>query len=268
MSDIFVSYAKDDRERAKLLADALVEIGWSVFWDREIPVGLNWYSHVGEALSGARCVVVCWSQASIKSDWVIEEAGEARGRRILIPVLLDIPEPPLGFRTAQALDISGWDGDPKAAVFRQLVGGVERLLGTRRNLVEPSLAQKAEAERQAGAEHQAEVERQAETEPQAETERNQKLEWQAVADIERYGISRVRVDYFHTCGYRYTKLEDAVAQAKRQRFPAESNVEVGPEDTAEMERLGITHEPVDHYRFGVHRYTSLEDAVAAAKRKR
>ena len=35
-------------------------------------------------------------------------------------------------------------------------------------------------------------------------------------EMERYGITRVPVDYFHVGEYRYTVLADAVAQAKRE----------------------------------------------------
>jgi len=35
------------------------------------------------------------------------------------------------------------------------------------------------------------------------------------AEMRRYGIKRVPVDYFHINGFRYTDLKDAVAQAKR-----------------------------------------------------
>lgn len=34
-------------------------------------------------------------------------------------------------------------------------------------------------------------------------------------DMQKYGITRVPVDYFHINGFRYTVLKDAVAQAKR-----------------------------------------------------
>lgn len=34
-------------------------------------------------------------------------------------------------------------------------------------------------------------------------------------EMARYGITRVPVDYFHYKGFRYTALEDAVAEAKR-----------------------------------------------------
>jgi hypothetical protein len=35
--------------------------------------------------------------------------------------------------------------------------------------------------------------------------------------MERYGISRTPVDYFHYGRYRYTNLADAIAQAERDQ---------------------------------------------------
>lgn len=35
-------------------------------------------------------------------------------------------------------------------------------------------------------------------------------------EMDGYGISCVPVDYFHLGQYRYTHLEDAIAEAKRQ----------------------------------------------------
>lgn len=41
---------------------------------------------------------------------------------------------------------------------------------------------------------------------------------QDVADeMVRYGITRVPVDYFYYKEFRYTNLEDALAQAKREQ---------------------------------------------------
>jgi hypothetical protein len=37
MSDIFISYAREDRPRAEAIAKALEEHGWSVWWDWNIP---------------------------------------------------------------------------------------------------------------------------------------------------------------------------------------------------------------------------------------
>jgi TIR domain-containing protein len=39
VTDIFISYASEDRERAGQLAQAFGAMGWSVWWDRRIIVG-------------------------------------------------------------------------------------------------------------------------------------------------------------------------------------------------------------------------------------
>lgn len=35
------------------------------------------------------------------------------------------------------------------------------------------------------------------------------------AEMEKHGITRIPVDYFHCGEFRYTNLKDAIAQAKR-----------------------------------------------------
>lgn len=37
------------------------------------------------------------------------------------------------------------------------------------------------------------------------------------AEMRKYGIKRIPIDYFHINGFRYTDLKDAVAQAKRTK---------------------------------------------------
>lgn len=55
MNDIFVSYANGDRAVAQQLADALEALGWSVWWDREIPFGKPFDQVIEEELNAARC---------------------------------------------------------------------------------------------------------------------------------------------------------------------------------------------------------------------
>ena len=40
---------------------------------------------------------------------------------------------------------------------------------------------------------------------------------EAAEEMAKYGITRVPVDYFHFGVFRYTNLEDAVAEAKRDQ---------------------------------------------------
>ena len=70
-----------------------------------------------------------WSDSSVESDWVLEEAGDARDRNVLIPVFIDQVQPPLGFRRLQALDLTAWSGHSDSADFRRLVTDMERILG-------------------------------------------------------------------------------------------------------------------------------------------
>jgi formylglycine-generating enzyme required for sulfatase activity len=129
MSDIFISYAREDLEAARRLAAALEGQGWSVFWDRTIPAGKSWRAVIGAELTDARCVVVLWSQHSVTSDFVLEEADRGLRRRVLIPVFIDDVEPPLGFGSIHAADLSAWNGNHKDAVIRQLFGDVAGVLG-------------------------------------------------------------------------------------------------------------------------------------------
>ena len=89
MSDIFISYARADKEKAELLANAFSRKGWSVWWDREIPPGKSFDETIENALSSARCVVVLWSKTSVSSRWVKTEAAEGAERGILVPALID-----------------------------------------------------------------------------------------------------------------------------------------------------------------------------------
>src|SRR5262245_36399631 len=121
MADIFISFAHEDEVRVQGLVHALEELGWTVFWDRHIPAGQTWRSYIGESLNEARCVMVAWSRHSIDSQWVMEEADEGQKRRILVPVLLDAVEPPIGFRSIQAGDLVGWTPGRPSPRFDQLI---------------------------------------------------------------------------------------------------------------------------------------------------
>jgi hypothetical protein len=129
MADIFISYAREDRSRIEPLAKSLQDLGWSVFWDRTIPTGKTWRQVIGDALKNARSVIVAWSQNSIESDWVQEEADRGRRRNILIPILIDNVDPPLGFGAIQAADLVNWDPAKSSSEFDKLIVDISAILG-------------------------------------------------------------------------------------------------------------------------------------------
>lgn len=130
MPDIFISYAREDRETAAQLAHALEAEGWSVWWDRHIPAGKRFDEVISASLDGAKCVIALWSQAAVASQWVAEEAEEGKERGILIPALIEAVEPPLGFRRLHAADLVGWDGAPAHAGLRQMIGDICQVMST------------------------------------------------------------------------------------------------------------------------------------------
>jgi formylglycine-generating enzyme required for sulfatase activity len=130
VSDIFLSYAREDRPRVKPVVDALAASGWSVWWDRTIIPGQIFERVIQTALDQAQCVVVLWSRHSVDSDWVQTEADEGQRRGVLIPALLDEVEIPLPFRRIQAANLVGWQGALPHAGFDELARGVEGILKT------------------------------------------------------------------------------------------------------------------------------------------
>jgi TIR domain len=129
MTDVFLSYCSEDRERVGVLARALQVAGWSVFWDVSIAPGKAWRSEIAKQVATARIMLVVWSRCSINSDWVKEEAEQAKKRRILFPIRIDPVLPPFGFGEVQAMDFSAWDGSADAAVVRQLLDYLSSAIG-------------------------------------------------------------------------------------------------------------------------------------------
>jgi hypothetical protein len=128
MSDIFISYSSEDQDRISPLVDALKKTGWSVFWDRTIPAGKTRRQVIDSEIQGCRSLVVVWTNNSVTSDWVLEEAEIGRSRGILIPVLLDKVKPPVGFRAVQAADLVSWNGDSLSPGFSRLIGDITAIL--------------------------------------------------------------------------------------------------------------------------------------------
>jgi TIR domain len=129
MSDIFISYSAEDRSRAQVIAQLLEGQGWSIFWDRTIPIGRTWRDVIRKELDEARCVIVLWSKISIGSGWVQDEADDAKRRRVLVPVLIEDVLPPIGFRSIQAADLTNWDGTEATPSVRTLVQGITGIIG-------------------------------------------------------------------------------------------------------------------------------------------
>jgi len=121
VADIFLSYASQDRNRVAPIVQAIERRGWTVWWDRHIDAGTAYDREIEHAIDEAQCVVVVWTEQSVESDWVRNEAAEGLERGMLVPVCIDPVRPPLAFRRTQTIDLSSNDASVDA-----LIEGIRR----------------------------------------------------------------------------------------------------------------------------------------------
>jgi hypothetical protein len=129
MADIFISYAREDRQWVETLANALQADGFSVWWDWDLLVGKRYREAIETELSSAKAAVVVWSQYSIHSDFVRDEAEEGQQRNILVPILKETVRPPAGFRQLQTADLTTWSGGIEHAEFQRMLRGIAHVVG-------------------------------------------------------------------------------------------------------------------------------------------
>jgi hypothetical protein len=129
VTDVFLSYASEDRDRAAMLARSLEASGWSVWWDRKIVAGHAFDEAIERELETARSVVVLWSASSVESEWVKNEAAAAAERGVLVPASIERVKIPLEFRRKQTADLVDWTGDTTHEGFQGLCAGIADRVG-------------------------------------------------------------------------------------------------------------------------------------------
>ena len=106
-TDVFISYARDDRPRVQTIVGSLTNAGLTVFWDPKIPAGVSYTDFIAQALDHSRLVLVVWSRKAARSDWVIAEAEYARVRKRLISCRIEDCSLGPPFNTFHTVDIGG-----------------------------------------------------------------------------------------------------------------------------------------------------------------
>ena len=131
MTDLFLSYKAEDRERVAPLVRALEEDGLTVWWDAHIGAGDSWRETILRHLEAAKCVIVVWSRRSVgpHGEFVRDEATRALKRKTYFPVRIDKVNPPLGFGESQALNLHGWNGERSDPRYQALLSTLCARLG-------------------------------------------------------------------------------------------------------------------------------------------
>jgi tetratricopeptide (TPR) repeat protein len=128
VSDIFVSYKKEDRPIVERFVTALLAAGKEVWWDNALTPNEAWDAMIERQIAAARVVIVLWSPRSIQSDWVRSEAHYAQDHHKIVPVMIESCSIPLAFMLRQAVDLTDGKfgpGNPNWAKLLEWIDAVE-----------------------------------------------------------------------------------------------------------------------------------------------
>ena len=128
MADVFVSYARSDKERVAPLVSAIEAQGWSVWWDPEIAAGQQFDDQIEAEMNAASAVLVVWTPTSVASRWVRGEAREAADRGILVPVRFDDARLPMDVRAIHTTNLDGWGGNPGSQPFQEVLRAIGAMI--------------------------------------------------------------------------------------------------------------------------------------------
>lgn len=132
MPDVFMSYNRQDKETAQLVARCLSAEGFDVWWDADLRAGEAYDEVTERNLRAAAAVVVLWSKQSVNSKWVRAEATVGERSSILVPALIEDCDRPVRFELVQTADLTRWRGDREAPAWRMFVMDVRRAVDARR----------------------------------------------------------------------------------------------------------------------------------------
>jgi len=125
--DVFVSYKREERALADLIAEALINHGYSVVTDADIPSGAErYFDAIDKMIRDARACLVVWTAASAASGWVKDEAMLAKELGKLLGVIVEPVELPANLRFVQYLDVGGTGLERR---LDDVVAAVEARLG-------------------------------------------------------------------------------------------------------------------------------------------
>lgn len=128
VTDIFLSYARQDRASARIFAECLGEEGFRVWWDASLHSGETFDEVIEQRLRDAKAVVVLWSPRSVASRWVRAEATLADRRNKLVPAIIEPCDRPIVFELTHTAELSEWQGDRSDPRWRTFVEDLNRLV--------------------------------------------------------------------------------------------------------------------------------------------
>jgi MinD-like ATPase involved in chromosome partitioning or flagellar assembly len=110
-SYVFVSYARDDRDEVLPILQDLIEMEFRLWWDEEIPGGVDWHAHLTQRIQSCQFLLLFASKRSGQSQYVSEEIQLAnRSNKPLLTIRLDLAALPVDLQYVlgryQMLDVA------------------------------------------------------------------------------------------------------------------------------------------------------------------
>jgi hypothetical protein len=100
--------------------------------------GETFHESISRKLQIAKVVVVIWTENSVKSNWVRDEANVGLERGVLIPVRFGNVNPPIGFRSIQAVPLDNWGRVAADPAFDSFLMAVRRNVERQPTPISPS----------------------------------------------------------------------------------------------------------------------------------
>lgn len=128
--DAFISYAHDDANWVRILAENLHRLGLDVFFDEwEVDAGAVVSARLDEGLRNSRSGMLVVSKSSVSRPWVLEEYSALLKRSVeqgqrLIPILIEEAEMPPMLATRRWIDFRGLRHQRYGAAVRELAAAL------------------------------------------------------------------------------------------------------------------------------------------------
>ncbi|MEZ5970522.1 MAG: TIR domain-containing protein [Hyphomonadaceae bacterium] len=129
MADVFVSYKREDQALALEVVSALQGLGYTTWWDQRITPKEAWDATIQKEIDAAKAVLVLWTAASVKSDWVRIEATYAKENKKLVPARLEHCRLPVAFVLTQTSDLTHWKGEAEHPEWLRTLSWIADIAG-------------------------------------------------------------------------------------------------------------------------------------------
>ena len=133
VADIFLSYARKERDKAEAVKNALEALGLSVFFDVDGLDGGDAFPDVlDKEVKNAGAVISLWSPWALTRPWIKIESRIGKDRGVLIPVTIEpldnLHDVPAAFYDLQQIDLTNFAGNTSDAGWISLVKSLARTL--------------------------------------------------------------------------------------------------------------------------------------------